>query len=314
MNDLVRATPPAPGAAAPGDLYVELSSRSIWVGVDPAVDSSHYVLLADIMSIQPGLDSTLSQANAYTDSKITGLAPLASPVFTGDARAPTPPAADNDTSIATTAWVTGAIANRPNQFAHGMVMMYSGLLSDIGVGVLAGWALCDGSNGTPDLRDRFVLGAGNKTPGAVNPQPTASTSAAGAHTPVVNATALTTAQMPNHTHVVAASGSGTTNTENQGHQHASETGGRSVIVYTGGAGGQGTSGGGFTIGSNLTGYETANHNHNFNINVNGTTDAVGGSAAHTHTAAAVPDHSHTLTSAALRDATPYYALAFIMRL
>lgn len=25
-----------------------------------------------------------------------------------------------------------------------------------------GWALCDGNNGTPDLRDRFVLGAGTK--------------------------------------------------------------------------------------------------------------------------------------------------------
>lgn len=28
----------------------------------------------------------------------------------------------------------------------------------------AGWALCDGSNGTPDLRDRFVIGAGSEHP------------------------------------------------------------------------------------------------------------------------------------------------------
>lgn len=25
----------------------------------------------------------------------------------------------------------------------------------------SGWALCDGENGTPDLRDKFVVGAGN---------------------------------------------------------------------------------------------------------------------------------------------------------
>jgi hypothetical protein len=39
----------------------------------------------------------------------TSLAPLASPTFTGDPKAPTPTAGDNDTSIATTAFVTSAI-------------------------------------------------------------------------------------------------------------------------------------------------------------------------------------------------------------
>jgi hypothetical protein len=38
------------------------------------------------------------------------LAPLASPTFTGDPKAPTPTAGDNDTSIATTAFVTAAVA------------------------------------------------------------------------------------------------------------------------------------------------------------------------------------------------------------
>lgn len=27
--------------------------------------------------------------------------------------------------------------------------------------VPSGWAICDGTNGTPDLRDRFIVGAGN---------------------------------------------------------------------------------------------------------------------------------------------------------
>lgn len=39
-----------------------------------------------------------------------GAAPLASPVFTGDPQAPTPAPGDNDTSIATTAFVTAALA------------------------------------------------------------------------------------------------------------------------------------------------------------------------------------------------------------
>lgn len=39
---------------------------------------------------------------------------------------------------------------------HGMIVMWSGAIADIP----SGWALCDGANGTPDLRGRFVLGAG----------------------------------------------------------------------------------------------------------------------------------------------------------
>ncbi len=37
----------------------------------------------------------------------------------------------------------------------GVIVMWSGLLDDIP----AGWSLCDGTNGTPDLREKFVKGA-----------------------------------------------------------------------------------------------------------------------------------------------------------
>jgi hypothetical protein len=45
----------------------------------------------------------------YTVSQITGAAPNTSPTFLGDPRAPTPTTGDNDTSIATTAFVQSAV-------------------------------------------------------------------------------------------------------------------------------------------------------------------------------------------------------------
>jgi hypothetical protein len=63
------------------------------------------------------VDNTADSAKTFTESQVTGLttdlaakAPLASPAFTGNPTAPTPTAGDNDTSIATTAFVTAAVA------------------------------------------------------------------------------------------------------------------------------------------------------------------------------------------------------------
>lgn len=40
--------------------------------------------------------------------------------------------------------------------AKGIITSFAGAIADIP----AGWVLCNGSNGTPDLRDNFVVGAG----------------------------------------------------------------------------------------------------------------------------------------------------------
>lgn len=40
----------------------------------------------------------------------------------------------------------------------GVIVMWSGKADEIP----AGWSLCDGNNGTPDLRDRFVMGVGTR--------------------------------------------------------------------------------------------------------------------------------------------------------
>ena len=48
-------------------------------------------------------------------------------------------------------------ANIPISFVAGMIMLWSGAI----VNIPAGWLLCDGTSGTPNLRDRFVVGAGS---------------------------------------------------------------------------------------------------------------------------------------------------------
>jgi microcystin-dependent protein len=77
-----------------------------------------------------------------------------SPTFTGSPLAPTASAGTNNTQVATTAFVTTAVAA---SFPTGGIIMWSGSVASIP----SGWALCNGSNGTPDLRNRFVVGAGS---------------------------------------------------------------------------------------------------------------------------------------------------------
>ena len=74
-----------------------------------------------------------------------------SPEFTGVPTAPTATAGTSTTQIATTAFVA------QNAILTGMIVMWSGTTGTIPTG----YALCDGSSGTPDLRNRFIMGAGS---------------------------------------------------------------------------------------------------------------------------------------------------------
>jgi hypothetical protein len=65
---------------------------------------------------------------------------------------------------------------------QGAIMMWSGSFASIPLG----WALCDGTGGTPDLRDRFILGA--------------SISSEVGNTGGNNSYNLTVAQLPAHNH------------------------------------------------------------------------------------------------------------------
>lgn len=44
-----------------------------------------------------------------------------------------------------------------SEIPTGGIIIWSGATADIPMG----WFICDGTNGTPDLRDRFVVGAGS---------------------------------------------------------------------------------------------------------------------------------------------------------
>lgn len=167
---------------------------------------------------------------------------------------------------------------------QGLIAMWSG------VSAPAGWFLCDGTNGTPDLRDRFIVGANTNKPLGTSGG-TSTTNSAGnhthsmtgagfhSHTGLTGSTALTTAQMPSHSHDIA-------------------------LKYTS-VGGAGSS----------RQYWTRSAVDPLTDATVGST-SVGGAQGHTHTLSQDGEHAHALVEAGSHTHTltpPYYALAFIMK-
>jgi hypothetical protein len=160
-------------------------------------------------------------------SAISSKADSNSPTFTGTPLAPTASLGTNTTQLATTAFVLA------NGIPSGMIALWSGSVAS----VPSGWYLCNGSNGTPDLRDRFVVGAGS----------TYAVAATGG-----SANAIVVA----HTHTA------TSTVTDPGHNHSFSS---SLILGTSTDGNTGTvSGGGnagaLTIVSNTTGITVATTN------------------------------------------------------
>jgi len=83
----------------------------------------------------------------------------------------------------------------------GGIIMWSGLISAIPTG----WALCDGNNTTPDLRDRFIVGAGS----------TYSRNDTGG----LNSVTLTENEMPSHSHSMNSAGNHSHSITDPGHSH-----------------------------------------------------------------------------------------------
>jgi len=206
----------------------------------------------------------------------------------------------------------------------GLISMWYGLLTNIP----DGWTLCDGQNGTPDLRDRFIVGAGNEYEiGDIGGE---------------KEVTLTEEQIPNHRH-----GSGTLSASSaDSHSHSSGT------LSASSAGSHSHSSG--TLSTNSTGSHTHTYymrptssfvkvssgdDANVRPNSNTSTDtssagshshsisgSTSSSGSHSHSisgsTSSSGSHSHSISGytsytgsgRAHENRPPYFALAFIMKL
>ncbi|MCK9582139.1 MAG: tail fiber protein [Endomicrobiales bacterium] len=173
---------------------------------------------------------------------------------------------------------------------RGAIIMWSGTT------IPNGWAICDGSNGTPNLEDRFILATNNlneltKTGGS-------------------NSYLLSVAQLPAHNHTITVDSAGnhshTGTTGNQSQDHTHTTNGVSTNPNTGSY--RGITDDNYSFDGNraltysiTTTGENSSHTHSF------TTDSSG---SHTHNATSATTGSGTQ----IDNRPAFYKLAFIMKL
>jgi microcystin-dependent protein len=180
--------------------------------------------------------------------------------------------------------VDGSLLTGITTIPSGVITLWSGAIGAIP----AGWLLCNGTSGTPDLRDRFVVGAGT-------------TYAVGATGGAATVT-LSTGNLPAHTHTV----NGTTGLVSNDHVHSGTTSTDPGHTHDTNIN---SSAGGGTLAADAVGNASVNtssagsHAHNF------TTGGI--SANHTHTFSATS--SSVGSGTAVENRPPYYALAYIMK-
>ena len=179
-------------------------------------------------------------------------------------------------------------------FPIGGIILWSGSVASIP----ANWALCDGTNATPNLVDRFVVGAGSTyavdaTGGAATVTLDDTQIPAHSHTADGD---LTAASAGAHTHTASTNTTGS-------HTHTQTVNGQDQDWGTGEyANVSGTKNNTGTKTSPTSTLSAGNHSHTVTVNsagdhthdITGSTSSVGGGLAH-------------------ENLPPYYALAYIMR-
>jgi microcystin-dependent protein len=104
----------------------------------------------------------------------------------------------------------GVIPKWGDAFITGMIMLWSGATD----AVPAGWSLCDGTGNTPDLRDRFVVGAGNSYDVNATGGSKDAIAVSHTHTGSTNATGNHSHTIPHHL-VQAVGGTGDIDRDNE---------------------------------------------------------------------------------------------------
>ena len=129
-------------------------------------------------------------------SAITSKADLNSPALTGTPTAPTASSGTNTTQLATTAFVIA------NAIPSGLISMWSGTIASIP----SGWVLCNGSNSTPDLRNKFIIGAHSDSTGIAYSTITGSNTQSGGSKDAITVshthTATSVVTDPGHNHTL----------------------------------------------------------------------------------------------------------------
>jgi microcystin-dependent protein len=197
----------------------------------------------------------------------------ASPSMTGTPIAPSPSLAADNTQIVTTEWVRDLInAYEP----LGTIKAWAGSVGSLPTG----WALCNGSNGTLNLTDRFIAGFGG---GVFGQNGTAG------HTPGNGVTPVTAAAAANgaHSHGGATALHVLSEAQLPAHSH-----GDTVIANVGGP---------VYLNTSVAA-----------IQVNPQTVSTGGNQGHAHSLSADGLHTHTVTGSAT--VPGFFALAFIQKI
>ena len=151
-TNTVTCTPPFPTGIGTGDVLFRNPTFRTY-GEATAFPTVAY------MSSSPASTST-GAANTYTGAiyananrlEVTFADPNNSTVntFTIDKLTTASTSSDNGPNLANTHFIHQVLP-------YGAIIMWYGAVNTIP----SGWALCNGSNNTPDLRDRFVVGAGS---------------------------------------------------------------------------------------------------------------------------------------------------------
>lgn len=143
------------------------------------------------------------------------------------------PATAAGSVILTAANIVAHLGSGLGLMETGMICFWSGVVGAIP----AGYVLCDGSNSTPDMRDKFAVGGGGSLPTSGGSLSTV-TDGSGDHSHggATQAHVLSIGEIPSHTHTVPVDVIGKSN-GGQNFNEPNNSGGSTVTSGTAGGGG-----------------------------------------------------------------------------